>query len=253
MTPIESRRSWAKNLSQPKLNVANGLNILEGYARVTGLVLLLTLGMLLLGRELLGEAVVAMLYLALIVWATVRWGQWSGICAAIIAFLTFNFFFIPPFYTFTVTRLEGWLLLAIFLTVAVVIVGRIQTVIARAAAREREAQHLYELSAALIGQRTPEAIAHIAATQLQQLFQALRVEVAVFPAELVLALPESRQPHRTPDQILPLFPARDLIGEIRIWQGEVALPAADSRLLRAFAAQVALALEHVVRRPTQIG
>ena len=38
--------------------------------------------------------------------------------AALAAALAFDFLFIPPFYTFAVGSLEGWLVLAIFLAVA---------------------------------------------------------------------------------------------------------------------------------------
>src|SRR5512139_269548 len=74
--------------------------------------------MFLLGRDRLGEGVIALLYLVPISWSTARWGQGPGIAAAIAAALGFNFFFIPPFYTFNIARLEGWLLLGIFLAVA---------------------------------------------------------------------------------------------------------------------------------------
>ena len=46
-------------------------------------------------------------------------GAIAGISAAITAALAFDFLFIPPFYTFAVARLEGWLVLAIFLGVAI--------------------------------------------------------------------------------------------------------------------------------------
>jgi two-component system sensor histidine kinase KdpD len=143
------------------------LNLLVDYARATGLVFALTFLMLVIGREVLGQAVVAMFYLALIAWITVRWGQWSGICAAFIAFLTFNFFFVLPYYTFTVGNVRGWLVLAIFLAVAVLVVGRIQAGLSRAHASEREAMFIYELSAALAGMRTQAAVAHNVAWQLR--------------------------------------------------------------------------------------
>jgi hypothetical protein len=49
-----------------------------------------------------------------------------------------------------------------------------------------------------------------------------------------------------------------LVGDISIWGGETRLPAADSRLLRNFAAQCASALERVWRNqpnqsPSQLG
>lgn len=223
------------------------LTIIESYARATGLVLALTFLMLLVGRELLGEAVVAMFYLALVAWATVRWGQWSGICAAFVAFLTFNFFFIPPFYTFAIGRLEGWLVLIIFLVVAIVVVGRIQSGLSRAQASEREAIFMYELSAALAGMRTQEAVAHTLAHQLQQLFQASLVKVVIQAAgsssSLVVSEPPGGEEKDRPARVLPIWNAWGLAGEIQLWRGYSELPLEDNHLFRNFTLQAAQALE----------
>ena len=83
--------------------------------------------MLLIGRDQLGEAVIALLFLVPVGWIASRWGQGPGIFSAVLSALAFDFFFIPPFYTFAVARLEGWLVLAIFLAVAILVVGRIQS------------------------------------------------------------------------------------------------------------------------------
>jgi two-component system sensor histidine kinase KdpD len=232
-----------------RLKLSTWLSLLGDYTRATGLVLALTFLMLVAGRETLGQAVVAMFYLALIAWITVRWGQWSGICSAFIAFLTFNFFFIPPFYTFTVGSLEGWLVLAIFLAVAVLVVGRIQTGLARAQASEREALFMYELSAALAGMRTQAAVAHAVAWQFGQMFQAELVRVIVH-AESEAAAILAQEPFgreapsdRRPERVLPILNAWGLVGEVQVWRGLVELPPADGRLLRNFASQAGQALE----------
>ena len=144
-----------------------------------GVVLATTALFLLIGRNVLGEGVIALLYLVPIGWSTTRWGQLAGMCAAVTAFLTFNFFFIPPFYTFQIGSVEGWLLLIIFLVVATLIIGRIQYGLQRAHVREREALFMYELSTALAGARTSEAVARTLARQLQQMLQASLVQVVV--------------------------------------------------------------------------
>ena len=72
----------------------------------------------------LGEAVIALVYLVPIIWSGYRWGQGPGMSAALAAALAFDFLFIPPFYTFVIGSLEGWLVLAIFLAVAMLLVGR---------------------------------------------------------------------------------------------------------------------------------
>ena len=106
---------------------------------------LTSIPLLLIGRAELGEAVIALVYLVPVSWSAARWGQAPGICAAIAAALTFDFFFIPPFLTFTVGSLEGWLVLAIFLAVAILVVGRIQSGLTKARKSKRDALFMYEL------------------------------------------------------------------------------------------------------------
>ena len=83
--------------------------------------------------------------------------------AALTAALCFDFLFIPPFYTFVVGSLEGWLVLVIFLAIAIVVVGRIQESLSKA----REATFMYELSSALANVRTQDAVAHTTARYIQ--------------------------------------------------------------------------------------
>ncbi len=200
-----------------------------------------------IGRPVLGEAVIALIYLLPIGWAAARWGQVPGIVAAIAAALAFDFFFIPPFYTFNVGAPEGWLVLIIFQVVAVLIVGRIQIGFARAQAREKEAIFMYELSVALAGARERQDIARTLADRLQQLYQAKLVEVAI-PSEGQLPPVVARMPAESPitglpDSILPIIAERKMIGEIRIWIGGIPLPPIEDRLLQSFANQGAAALE----------
>jgi len=201
----------------------------------------------LIGRDTLGEAVIALLYLVPVGWSASRWGQGPGIIAAGVAALTFDFFFIPPFYTFAVGRLEGWLVLAIFLGVAVVIVGRIQSVLSQARASERDAIFMYELSTALAGLRTQAAVAHILARQLQQMFQASLVKVVIHLEEhlpdIVVSEPRDGVGRGRPDRILPILNAWGLVGEIQLWRGYGILPPEESRLLQNFTSQAAQALE----------
>ena len=230
-----------------KLHLNLSMKTIEGSAIAVGLVLAATALFLFIGRSVLGEGVVALLYLVPIAWSTTRWGQLSGMCAAVAAFLTFNFFFIPPFYTFQIGSVEGWLILLIFLAVATVIVGRIQYGLQRAQLREREALFMYELSTALAGARTPEAVARTLARQLQQMLQAELVQVVVEPDQsresIMVGVPTSTSAAENPDQILPLLAPHQLVGEIRLWRGRVPLPPANGILLQNFAEQGALAIE----------
>ena len=230
-----------------KLHLNLSMKTIEGSAIAVGLVLAATALFLFIGRSVLGEGVVALLYLVPIAWSTTRWGQLSGMCAAVTAFLTFNFFFIPPFYTFQIGSVEGWLILIIFLAVATVIVGRIQYGLQRAQLREREALFMYELSTALAGARTSEAVARTLARQLQQMLQAELVQVVVEPdhstTAILVGVPTSTSAAENPDQVLPMLAPHRLVGEIRLWRGRVPLPPANGILLQNFAEQGALAIE----------
>jgi K+-sensing histidine kinase KdpD len=203
-----------------------------------------TIPLFLIGRDTLGEAVIALLYLVPVAWSANKWGQLPGISAALTAALAFDFLFIPPFYKFAVARLEGWLVLAIFLGVAILVVGRIQDSLTKA----REAVFMYELSSALTGLRTQEAVAHTVAKQLQQLFQASLVNVIFYPENRslssVVSEPSDGMGKDRPDRVLPLLNSWGLVGEIQIWRSAyVDLPSEDSRLLQNFASQTARALE----------
>ena len=201
----------------------------------------------LVGRDTLGEAVIALLYLMPIGWSASRWGQGPGLVAAVVAALAFDFFFIPPFNTFAVGRLEGWLVLAIFLVVAVVIVGRIQSVLSKARASERDAIFMYEMSAALAGLRTQGAVAHTLARQFQQMFQASLAKVIIQSEgqapSAIAGEPRDGVGKGRPDLVLPILNAWGLVGEIQLWRGYLQLPPEDSRLLRNFTSQAAQALE----------
>ncbi len=211
-----------------------------------------TIPLFLIGRATLGESVIALLYLVPVAWSANKWGQLPGISAALMAALAFDFLFIPPFFTFAVERLEGWLVLAIFLGVAILVVGRIQDSLSKA----REAVFMYELSSALTGLRTPEAVAHTVARQLRQLFQAALVNVIFYSEDRSLSIvasePGDGMGKDRPDRVLPLLNSWGLVGEIQVWRGaNVDLPSEDSRLLQDFASQTARALERTQQAETE--
>jgi K+-sensing histidine kinase KdpD len=210
--------------------------------------------MFLIGRQWLGEGVIALLYLIPISWSTAKWGQGPGIAAAISAALGFNFFFIPPFYTLNIGSLEGWLLLGIFLAVAIIVVGRIQSGLSWAQASEREAILMYELSTALAVATTPRSIAQTLAETTQQLYQAAQVQIFVEAGSqpFLVTVPEQSHVQGKPNLVLPIEVYSGLLGEIRIWQGEANLPSGSNRLLQNFAKQAGLALQRIHLAQNQV-
>jgi K+-sensing histidine kinase KdpD len=203
-----------------------------------------TFFLLAMGRRELGEGVIALVYLAPIIWSGYRWGQLPGMSAALAAALAFDFLFIPPFYTFVIGSLEGWLVVAIFLAIAISLVGRFQASLSKA----REATYMYELSEALSNMLTWEAVTHRVARYVQQLFQASLVNVTFQSTHesprIVASEPQDGKGEGKPNRLLPILNAWGMVGEIQIWRGPYTeLPAEDSELMQNFAAQTARALE----------
>jgi K+-sensing histidine kinase KdpD len=91
---------------------------------------------------------ISIVYLLLILPLASLRGRYPAILAAIVAVLSFDFFLVPPLYTFTIARTEEWIALIVFLIIAVAIsqlaaITRQSAEVARR--REREARILYEL------------------------------------------------------------------------------------------------------------
>lgn len=244
MALLPKKMKWAANHRISPARVAHALISV-------GVVFVLTLVMLLIGSKTLGEGVIAILYLAPIGWCTVRWGQLAGVSAALTAALAFDYLFIPPYRTFNIGSLEGWLLLILFFAMAILIVGRIQTILTEERERERKATFLYEIVAAIANQATREGIARAIANQIQQKFLAKGVQVHLdggwgYPS--LTAYSGNRQSSAfddKPDRMLRIVSGTVVIGVIDIWQGSIPLPAEDDLMLQTVLNQIVAALDRV--------
>lgn len=201
-------------------------------------------------RELIGEGVIAMVFLLAVAWNAYRSGLGAGMSAALSAALMFDFFFIPPFYTFTVARPEGILSLAIFFFVAIVIVERIQATLSKAHESEQEAVLMYEFTTILAGLRSLDAIARRVAQFLRQRFMVESAVVVIHPknekAVFSAQAPQEKTMTTNPDLVLPLIDSWGLVGELQLWRGsDMELPSPESRLIRNIALQIGLAIERV--------
>jgi two-component system sensor histidine kinase KdpD len=91
---------------------------------------------------------ISFLYLPVVVGLASIFGLYAAIVASLTAFLSFDYFLVPPLYMFTIDRWEEWIALFIFLLTAIftsqlTVVLRERTALARR--RERESKILYEL------------------------------------------------------------------------------------------------------------
>ncbi len=108
---------------------------------------------------------VVMIYLLGIVLVAMRFGYGPSLFAAVLSVLCFDYFFIPPIYTFAVRDFRHLVTFSVMFLVAIVISGLTQRVRAQAnAARQRELRtaSLYALSRELAATKQLEEIAQIA-------------------------------------------------------------------------------------------
>src|SRR6516162_9092902 len=63
---------------------------------------------------------ISLLYLLVILTLASTRGLYAAILASIIAFLSFDYFLVPPYYTFTIAKFDEWLALFVFLVTAII-------------------------------------------------------------------------------------------------------------------------------------
>ena len=83
----------------------------------------LSVGVLTLVLKMVGAhvnaATVSLALLLNVLFIATRWGSWPALLASILAMLCFNFFFLPPFGTFTIAATDNWVALLAFLVTAI--------------------------------------------------------------------------------------------------------------------------------------
>jgi two-component system sensor histidine kinase KdpD len=213
-------------------------------------VIAITTVTLFLVRERFSASTVALLYLVPVLVCTTFWGFWPGILSAFIAFLAYNYFFLPPYYTFIVHQTQDIIALVIFLGVAVLIsqlVGRAKASLAMAVARESETTRLYEFSLSLAGVNDLEEIAAVIAHKSFDTVRPdrlkLQIKLTNVESPISIELPSEAVTAAKPDLVIPLQTVRAFLGDLCLWLDGRRLDPSEERVLRTFAAQGALALE----------
>ena len=93
------------------------------------------------------------LYVFAVLLVAIFWGPLVAVPVAVASMLAFNFFFLPPLYTFTLADRSNWLALAVYVVVAIVVgslASRYRTRGAEAEQRERESALLADIAADLL-------------------------------------------------------------------------------------------------------
>jgi two-component system sensor histidine kinase KdpD len=190
-------------------------------AAVTGIIWLLKGHVPVLG--------LSVLYLFAVLPIAVLWGLSLAVPASIASMLAFNFFFLPPTYTFTLQDSSNWFALGVFLVTAVVV----SDLAARARRRATESKLLAEISASLVerGELSGELdrIAEDAARTLK--------------VERVRILVGTDTPAAGPGEPHPLLAGRRRVGTIYLESPRLGSAAARRRLLPALASLLGVAID----------
>ncbi len=249
---------------------------LWAYSASAGLVAIALAAALLL-RHTLGISNVSLTFLIAILTSAIAYGLWASLFACLISVLVYNFFFLPPLYTFTIADPENVVFLFFFAAVAVIVSNlaarlRTQAVVARQRARMTE--DLYLFSRKLAG---AAALDDILWASVHQIALMLKVRVVVllpeagelavkagFPpedqldtADLAAArwcFEHNQAAGRDADTLpgakrlfIPLHTGRGAVGVIGIdddHEGPLLSPL-QNRLVNALCDQAALAIERV--------
>lgn len=112
---------------------------------------------------------ISIVYLLVVLSLASTRGRYAAIFASLVAFLSFDFFIVPPLYTFAISRPEEWIALFVFLIDAI-LTGQLASALrqraSEAARRERETYALYDLMRVTTREEEP-------AHQLQAIAQAI--------------------------------------------------------------------------------
>ncbi|GHO71607.1 hypothetical protein KSC_104990 [Ktedonobacter sp. SOSP1-52] len=104
---------------------------------------------------------ISILYLLIVLVLASTRSLYAAILASVVAFLSFDYFLIPPLYVFTIDRPEEWIALCIFLIDALLI-GQLTFLLRQRAQdahrREQETHILYDLVRTTVEERSPEQL-----------------------------------------------------------------------------------------------
>ncbi len=116
---------------------------------------------------------ISLLYLFIVWGLAIRRGLYSALWASIFSFFSFDFFLVPPFFTFTISDPAEWLALFFFLATAVatgVIASRLRQSVQDAKQREDEAHALYQLVSATASEGNLQNQLKIVAHAIEEVF-----------------------------------------------------------------------------------
>ncbi|MDA9497023.1 sensor histidine kinase [Bradyrhizobium sp. CCBAU 11357] len=170
------------------------------YLKALGIVLV-GLGAAKLIQPYFGIENVDLVLLTAVVAVAVRYGLWPSLLATVAASLSYNFFFLPPIYTFTITDPTNVAAFVLFLVVAMIVsnvAARVRIQADTAIGRIRMTEQLYAFSRKLAGTATLDDVLWASAYQIALMLK-VRV-VLLLPDEGLLTVKSGYPPEDELDQ-----------------------------------------------------
>jgi two-component system sensor histidine kinase KdpD len=228
-------------------------------------------------QQVLDVQNIALVFLTSVLVTAVQFGLWPALYASAVSVLAFNFFFLPPLYTFTIADPENIVALFFFLVVAVLasnLTARVRSQAVAARVRAKTNEDLYLFSRKLAGVGSLDDVLWATAFQIASMIKVRVVLLlpengvvtvkAGYPPEDILddadiaaakwAFENDRPAGRGSDTLpgakrlfLPMRTGRGVVGVIGIdadREGPLVAPE-QRRLLVALSDQAALAIERV--------
>ncbi|MCX5679263.1 MAG: sensor histidine kinase KdpD [Candidatus Omnitrophica bacterium] len=115
-----------------------------------------------------------MVYFLSVTWIAFRYGRRMSILASILSVLCFDFFFVPPYFTFAVANVEYFITFGVMLVVGVIIgslTGRLRQQTMAMRLRENRTQALYYLNRDLAKTSNLDEIFQISVHYVQEFFK----------------------------------------------------------------------------------
>src|SRR5262249_47222424 len=116
---------------------------------------------------------VSIVYLLIVLTLASTRGRYPAILASLVAFLSFDFFLVPPFYVFSIRDPEEWIALFVFLVTAILtsqLAVALRNRAEQARHRERETRILYDLVRVTNQEAEPERQLHTIARAVVDVF-----------------------------------------------------------------------------------
>ena len=149
---------------------------------------------------------ISIAYLLVILALASTRGRYASILASLVAFLSFDFFLVPPLYVFTISSIEEWIALFVFLVTAILtsqLAVTLRQRVEQSHLRERETRTLYDLVRVTNREDEPEQQLHAIAVAIVDVFSSWGVhDCAILQPDASGALRVQASAYQPAEQIM---------------------------------------------------